>query len=150
MLITILLNLIAFLSSKNRKKPNLFQCKQRGLYSRGLITGWIFCLRADRLHSRRRRGLGYWENGKGRDRAFLIAEYKSGQNTEFNYRDRFQELLRIVRIFWETYRYNSREFVTFTCIHRLSTRNRIPPPLVFNRPFSTVECSLGYNQYLLF
>ena len=45
---------------------------------------------------------------------------------------------------------NSREFFTFTCFHRLSTRNRIPPPLVFHRPFSTVECSLGYKQYLLF
>ena len=31
---------------------------------------------------------------------------------------------------------------------RLSTRNRIPPPLVFHRPFSTVECSLGYKPYL--
>ena len=41
----------------------------------------------------------------------------------------FQELLPIVRIFWETYRFNSREFFTFTCFHRLSTRNRIPPPL---------------------
>ena len=58
--------------------------------------------------------------------------------------------LRIVRIFWETYRFNSREFFTFTCFHRLSTRNRIPPPLVLHRPFSTVECSLGYKQYLLF
>ena len=27
----------------------------------------------------------------------------------------------------------------------LSTRNRIPPPLVFHRPFSTVECSLECN-----
>ena len=45
---------------------------------------------------------------------------------------------------------NSREFFTFTCFHRLSTRNRIPPPLVFHRPFWTVECSLGYKQYLLF
>ena len=62
----------------------------------------------------------------------------------------FQELLRIVRIFWETYRFNSREFFTFTCFHRLSTRNRILPPLVLHRPFSTVECSLGYKPYLLF
>ena len=41
----------------------------------------------------------------------------------------FQELLPFVRIFWETYRFNSRELFTFTCFHRVSTRNRIPPPL---------------------
>ena len=34
-----------------------------------------------------------------------------------------------------------KNFFTFSCIHRLSTWNRIPPPLVFYRPFSTVECS---------
>ena len=38
-------------------------------------------------------------------------------------------------------------FITCTCIHRFSTRKRIPPPLVFHCPFSTVECSVGYNQY---
>ena len=52
-------------------------------------------------------------------------------------------MLLIVRIFWETYCFNSREFFTFTCIHTLrfasSTRNRIRPPFVFHRLFSTVE-----------
>ena len=43
----------------------------------------------------------------------------------------------------------SQEFFTFTCVHRLSTQNRIPPPLVFYCFFSTVECSLGYKQYLV-
>ena len=33
----------------------------------------------------------------------------------------FQELLEI---FWETYRFNSREFFTFTCIHTLHLQKR--------------------------
>ena len=78
-----------------------------------------------------------------------LAAYKLAKTSNL-FTVQFQELLRIVRIFWETYRFNSQEFFTFTCIHRLSTRNRTPPPLVFHRPFSTVECSLGYKQYLLF
>ena len=76
-----------------------------------------------------------------------LAEYKLAKTPNL-FAVQFQELLRIVRIIWETYRFNSQEFFTFTCIHRLSTRNRIPPPLVFHRPFSTVECSLGYKPYL--
>ena len=78
-----------------------------------------------------------------------LAEYKLAKTPNL-FTVQFQELLRIVRIFWETYRFDSQEFFTFTCIHRLSTRNRIPPPLVFHRLFATVECSLGYKQYLLF
>ena len=45
-----------------------------------------------------------------------MAEYKLSQNT-----DEFQELLEI---FWETYRFNSREFFTYTCIHTLRLQER--------------------------
>ena len=49
-----------------------------------------------------------------------LAEYKFGQSTDF-FTVEFQEL---IRIFWETYRFNSPEFFTFTCIHTLRLRKR--------------------------
>ena len=45
-----------------------------------------------------------------------MAEYKLSQNT-----DEFQELLEI---FWETYRFNSREFFTLTCIYTSRLQKR--------------------------
>ena len=77
-----------------------------------------------------------------------LAEYKLAKTPNL-FTVQFQELLRIVRIFWERYRFNSQEFFTFTCIHRLSTQNRIPPPLVFQSSF-LVECSLGYKNSVYF
>ena len=75
-----------------------------------------------------------------------LAEYKFGQNTDF-FTVEFQELLRI---FWETYRFNSREFLPSLVFILFACKNvafytkqdfsafSFPPPLFDSRVFFSI------------